>query len=291
MTEETASAASPESSDFLKIWSDSLGQALGQITSSEVACAVGGQAPSDLAPAGDNDLRVMITCTGGLRGEMTLRIPAPTVLRLAQTFMSEPPTPEAELTADHGEAVIELLRQVGGIAVTAAKPRWGEIQLAIERAAGAPSWSASSTFWLQTGEAGPAQSTLEFGLSAALVAELRAEKEKPAPKAAPGEQTATSSATASSSADDPMVGAGALAALMDVHLAMTLRFGTRSMLLREILDLSPGSVVELDRKVKEPVDLLLDGRLVARGELVVIEGNYGLRVTDLSALSAPRPEA
>jgi flagellar motor switch protein FliN/FliY len=49
-------------------------------------------------------------------------------------------------------------------------------------------------------------------------------------------------------------------------------------------------VVELDRKVKEPVDLLLDGKLVARGELVVIEGNYGLRVTDLSALASARLE-
>ena len=48
--------------------------------------------------------------------------------------------------------------------------------------------------------------------------------------------------------------------------------------------LTAGSVVELDRKIQEPVDLLLDGRLVARGEVVVIDGNYGLRVTDVSPL-------
>jgi flagellar motor switch protein FliN/FliY len=71
---------------------------------------------------------------------------------------------------------------------------------------------------------------------------------------------------------------------MDVQLAMTMRFGSRRMLLREILDLNPGSVIELDRRVQEPVDLLLDGRLVARGEVVVIDGNYGLRVTDVSPL-------
>ena len=72
--------------------------------------------------------------------------------------------------------------------------------------------------------------------------------------------------------------------LKDVQLAMTMRFGTRSLLLREVLDLSPGAVVELDRKIQEPVELLLDGRLVARGEVVVIDGNYGLRVTDVSPL-------
>ena len=76
--------------------------------------------------------------------------------------------------------------------------------------------------------------------------------------------------------------------LRDVQLAMTMRFGARRMLLREVLDLSPGIVIELDRKVQEPVDLLLDGKLVARGEVVVIDGNYGLRVTDVSPLDPPR---
>jgi flagellar motor switch protein FliN/FliY len=75
-----------------------------------------------------------------------------------------------------------------------------------------------------------------------------------------------------------------LALLMDVELAMTLRFGGRRMLLREILDLCLGSVVELDRQVKDPVELLLDGRLVARGEVVVLDGNYGLRVTEVIAV-------
>jgi len=50
-------------------------------------------------------------------------------------------------------------------------------------------------------------------------------------------------------------------------LAMTLRFGAKRLLLREVLDLSPGAVLELDRKVQEPVDLLLDGRLVRAEKL------------------------
>jgi flagellar motor switch protein FliN/FliY len=69
--------------------------------------------------------------------------------------------------------------------------------------------------------------------------------------------------------------------VMDVELNVTLRFGRRRLTLREVLDLTSGSVVELDRQVEEPVELLLDGVVIAKGEAVVIDGNYGLRVTEV----------
>jgi flagellar motor switch protein FliN/FliY len=76
--------------------------------------------------------------------------------------------------------------------------------------------------------------------------------------------------------------------VMDVELNVTLRFGQRKLTLREVLDLTSGSVVELDRQVEEPVELLLDGVVIAKGEAVVIDGNYGLRVTEVSrAVTAP----
>ncbi len=69
--------------------------------------------------------------------------------------------------------------------------------------------------------------------------------------------------------------------VLDVELNVTLRFGQRQLALREVLDLTSGSVVELDRQVDEPVELVLDGRVVARGEAVIIDGNYGIRVTQV----------
>ncbi|HEX4031307.1 MAG TPA: flagellar motor switch protein FliN [Terracidiphilus sp.] len=69
--------------------------------------------------------------------------------------------------------------------------------------------------------------------------------------------------------------------VMDVELNVSLRFGQRQLPLRDVLDLGSGSVVELDRLVDEPVELLLDGKLVARGEAVIVDGNYGLRVTEI----------
>ncbi|MGB8011564.1 MAG: flagellar motor switch protein FliN, partial [Terriglobales bacterium] len=69
--------------------------------------------------------------------------------------------------------------------------------------------------------------------------------------------------------------------LMDVGLGVKLRFGTRRMPLRDVLALSAGVVVELDNSLHSPVDLLLDGRLIAQGEVVVVDGKYGLRITDV----------
>jgi flagellar motor switch protein FliN/FliY len=284
MTEAVAAAETPEPAEYIQLWSDNLAQVLGQTTGSAVACAVHAQKSGDLPPAGDGDLLAVAASSGGLRGEMSLRLSAATVLRLAQIFMSEPATPEAQPTADHRDAVIELLRQIAGLVTTAAKPRWGEIQLLVELAPTAPSWPSAATFWVQAGEEGPASMVVECVLSAALVAELRTDRAAAAKaEAAPAVASSPSPSLAGASANSEMT-SGALDRLMDVQLAMTMRFGTRKMLLREVLELNPGSVIELDRKVQEPVDLLLDGRLVARGEVVVIEGNYGVRVTDVSPL-------
>jgi flagellar motor switch protein FliN len=282
MTEAPAPARQPES-EFLQIWSDSASQVLGQITGSLHPCPSEEQAPADLVPAAEADLWVMITISGSLRGELSLRLPAATVLGLAQIFTSEPATPEAELTSEHREAVVELLRQISGLVSTTAKPRWGEVQLMVESAPAAPSWSSAGTFWLRPGGQDAAGMILEFSLSAALAAALKADKVEP-PKAAAPSAATDFSAPAPRPAVDSAQSAGAMDLLMDVRLAMTMRFGARNMLLREVLDLTPGTVVALDRKIQEPVDLLLDGKLVARGEVVVIDGNYGLRVTDVSPL-------
>jgi flagellar motor switch protein FliN/FliY len=69
--------------------------------------------------------------------------------------------------------------------------------------------------------------------------------------------------------------------LENVELDVTLRFGQRQLSLREIGDLRSGSVAELHRYVQDPAELLLGDRVVARGEVVIVDGNYGLRVTEV----------
>ncbi|MFZ0742922.1 MAG: FliM/FliN family flagellar motor switch protein [Terracidiphilus sp.] len=70
--------------------------------------------------------------------------------------------------------------------------------------------------------------------------------------------------------------------LLDVELEAALRFGCRELPLGEILDMGPGDVVELDRHVTDPVDLIVGDKIVARGEVVLVNGNFGLRVTEVA---------
>lgn len=70
--------------------------------------------------------------------------------------------------------------------------------------------------------------------------------------------------------------------LLDVELDATLRFGCREMTLSEILDLGAGDVVELDRHIADPVDLVVGDKIVARGEAVLVNGNFGLRITEVA---------
>jgi flagellar motor switch protein FliN/FliY len=71
--------------------------------------------------------------------------------------------------------------------------------------------------------------------------------------------------------------------LLDVELDASLRFGCREMPLGEILDLGPGDVVQLDRHISDPVDLIVGDKIVARGEVVLINGNFALRVIEVAA--------
>ncbi|PKM80851.1 MAG: flagellar motor switch phosphatase FliY [Firmicutes bacterium HGW-Firmicutes-14] len=69
--------------------------------------------------------------------------------------------------------------------------------------------------------------------------------------------------------------------IMDVPLQITVELGKTRKTIREILNLGPGSVVELDKLAGEPVDVLVNGKLLAKGEVVVIDENFGIRVTDI----------
>jgi len=68
---------------------------------------------------------------------------------------------------------------------------------------------------------------------------------------------------------------------MDVPLQLTVELGRTRKLIKEILEFAPGSVIELDRLAGEPVDVLANGKLIAKGEVVVIDENFGIRITDI----------
>ena len=79
--------------------------------------------------------------------------------------------------------------------------------------------------------------------------------------------------------------------LMGVDLDVSADFGTAPLSIAQILALGPGSVVEFKRAVDEPIDLKVNGRTVARGEIVAVDGRFGLRITELVAAGGKAPSA
>ncbi len=227
-------------------------------------------------PAADSDVWCTVVAGGAVHGEMTLRVSAASGTRLAQKLLGEtgPAVAEAatteNITPDNKEALEELLRQVAGLASTTLAPTvGGEVQLHVSVSA-APSWSSDTIVCLQTRDEAGISIAVEIQISPALAAALQPRAQPAQPSAQPSPPSTNLSPPSSS-----------YRRLMDVGLDVKLRFGTRRMLLRDVLALSAGVVVELENTIHSPVDLLLDGRLIAQGEVVVVDGKYGLRITDV----------
>ena len=88
-----------------------------------------------------------------------------------------------------------------------------------------------------------------------------------------------SSSSHASSAPAAPLGAGNLGRINNVEMALTVEIGRTRMSVRDVLGLEPGAVVELDRSAGAPADVLLNGRLIAHGEVVVVDQDYAIRIT------------
>jgi flagellar motor switch protein FliN len=274
----------PELRNWCEAWKTCLQNVVSQVSGPASGKPATFEISSQPLPAADSDVWYAVVAGGAVHGEMTLRLPAASGTRLAQKFLGEAEpaagistekvTPE-NITPENKEALEEFLRQIAGLAATAlAATVGGEVQLHVAASA-APSWSSDAIVCFQTGnetEAG-ASTSVEIQISPALAAELQS-RAQPATAA----QASVQPPPASSTGPPP---ASSYRRLMDVGLDVKLRFGTRRMLLRDVLALSAGVVVELDNPLHSPVDLLLDGRLIAQGEVVIVDGKYGLRITDV----------
>jgi flagellar motor switch protein FliN/FliY len=239
---------------FISSFSEALSQASGtHWTASETS--------PNLEP---DALFAVASLSGKLQGEFAFVIPANSVLALAQVLLMAPEPPTAP-GPDELEACTEFLRQVCGLAATGLCGEFGDVKIELLKLDTTdPKFCLSSGISLQ----GPSWSGLVgLALSEPLKAQLDAQICKT-------DRPALEFAVDSKNLD----------LLLDVRLGARLRFGSRRMRLREILELNPGSVVELDRQVSDPVDLLVDNKLIARGEVVVVDGNYGLRVTEVAGL-------
>ena len=134
------------------------------------------------------------------------------------------------------------------------------------------------------------QAELDALVEAAALGDIGAEREFGAPDPEPVRASTPAGLVDLPSFDPPAAtvglagvseGANGLGRVRDIPLEVTVELGRTRLLIRDIMDLSPGSIIELDKLAGEPVDLFANGLLVARGEVIVIDDNFGVRVTEI----------
>jgi len=125
---------------------------------------------------------------------------------------------------------------------------------------------------------GKETANVALGLEAELVAEMAAPAQ-PNP-AAPAKVTATAAAAVVGGFSGPLH-SRTFELLLDVELPVSVSFGRAQVQLKDVLKLTTGSIVELNRSILEPVEVIVNNCVIARGEVVVIEGNFGVRIHEV----------
>jgi len=180
---------------------------------------------------------------------------------------------EAAEPADARNTYLEILSQ--SLAATA-QSIGGVLgkEVACERGAERPTAGPASQRFGVTLRFPDGELSLAVGVSAALITALASPPAAsgtaaPEPEAGPVSATAVTATSATAKTMD---------VLLDVELPVSVSFGRTRLPIKEVLKLTTGSIVELNRSLNEPVDVVVNNCVVARGEVVVIEGNYGVRI-------------
>lgn len=225
--------------------------------------------------AGTETLGYALQFGGKFSGVVTVQVDMHSAAVLATTLIGGAGDESVSYLPEHEDALFEIVSQTAGGMATALRERFGTCEISVERRSDA-AVSAPVTILLK---AASEVDTVSISL-------LTDEGFLDSVGACLSGTVASS--TASDSSPHPAEGASSeshnLQLIMDVELDLTLRFGQRVLALSEVADLTTGSVVELDRVVDEPVELLLGERVIARGDVVIVDGNYGLRITELTSI-------
>jgi flagellar motor switch protein FliN/FliY len=119
---------------------------------------------------------------------------------------------------------------------------------------------------------------LTFGFVEELIEKLEA---KLTPAGVAAAKTPASAVTVGSGAGPAQPESRTLDLLLDVELPISVSFGRAHLPLKEVMKLTTGSIVELNRTISEPVDIIVNNCVIARGEVVVVEGNFGVRIQEV----------
>jgi flagellar motor switch protein FliN/FliY len=238
-------------------------RALGEELAAAVADAVG--MPITVAPAAaphQAAWRVTLAATGEPTGRLVVTLDGAGTRHLSDRILG------AQASGDAGADEAHLLREVLSRAAAAMAGRdvAERLALVVETVDAASSTDGSP------GEA----AALEFVLAGL---------EAPIPVALAWTHAAVADAATGRGKAAGAAATGRLDVILDIDLPVVVRFGCTQMPIRALSRLGPGSVIELGRSPDDPVEVLVSNRVVARGEVVIVGGNYGVRILDVTSQS------
>jgi flagellar motor switch protein FliN len=217
------------------------------------------------APAMGRQWVAGITAEGGLEGTITLVLDYDGVVTVTKVMTGI----EGDVPS---EVLLDTLREVlaQAISALALKPVARGAKLSLARL-------DEQSDLVPEGEWGAhavAAEKLPSPLSLTVWGAVSVPQAAPAPAAAPA-------APASAPAPQAPVADSRIEVLLDIDLPLVVRFGRTELPLRQLTRLGPGSVIDLGRSPDEMVEVLVSNRVVARGEVVVVSGSYGIRILDV----------
>lgn len=236
----------------------------------------------------------------GLNGALFFVLPLKEGTMLVDLMLGGDGAPATELVGDSKDALAETFNQVMGSANQTLSDLAGETFaianvdiLALEPAAAAfaeqMGQGSFQDILLPTSQE-TLNATIHLLFPDLLLQQLKRKlglTDTPAaPAPAPPPMAAPAPAQRAPVASGPMHDSGNLDLLLDIQLPVVVRMGQTEMQMGELLKLTPGSILELNRSADAPVELLVNGKHIARGEVVVVDGNFAFRITEIDSRAA-----
>jgi flagellar motor switch protein FliN len=254
----------------------------------------------------DQVIYVKAQYTKGMTGTLIFALPLREGTMLVDLMLGGEGNPSAELAGDSRDALAETFNQILGSANQTLSDMAGEtLSIATVEILSAPAGDPNGLNELL----GPAPfldlplATIQDNLSTTihllapdlLIQQMKrklglGEPISEAAPAAPAQQAAAPVARMAAGATAPPAATfqapsdmGNLDLLMDIELPIMVRMGQTEMQLGELLKLTPGSILELNRAADAPVELLVNNKTIAKGEVVVVDGNFAFRITEIES--------
>ncbi len=292
-------------------FAESMGSVFSMLTGREFAVAftVGETLDHDAIAKLQTGVTVFVKAhyTKGITGTLVFCLPLKEGTMLVDLMLGGEGTPSTELAGDSRDALAETFNQILGSANQALSDLAGETlsisnveifsietadEAGLQELLGAGPFDSAAlattqetlntTIHLLIPDLLSEQLKRKLGMGQPIAPPASVPPSTPSPSA-PAPQAPAAPGPVSTGTRQASVDTGNLDLLLDIELPVMVRMGQTEMQLGELLKLTPGSILELNRAADAPVELLVNGKQIAKGEVVVVDGNFAFRITEIES--------